>query len=104
MLSAVVAVCAGLVSRCVWRPPAISVPWGFGLAVVGSVSLIVVSRLLAGRRAGVVAAGGWLLGVAVVLLWHPGGDYLFANDALGYSFLLGATVAVLVAAAWGGPP
>jgi hypothetical protein len=104
LASALVAICAGLVSRGAWRPSAITVPWGLVLGIAGSVSLIVVTRTFAGRKPGLVAAGGWLLGVAVVLLWHPGGDYLFADDALGYGFLLGATGAVLVAAGWGGPP
>lgn len=104
MVSAVVAICAGLVSRSAWRPNGITVPWGLALALGGSVSLVVVTRVIAGRRAGLLAAGGWLLGVAVVLLWHPGGDYLFANDGPGYLFLLGGTIAVLVAAGWGAPP
>lgn len=103
LASTVVAICAGLVSRSAWRPSAVTVPWGLVLGVAGSVSLIVVTRVLAGRRSGLVAVGGWLLGIAIVLFWHPGGDYLFANDALGTTFLLGATVAVLVAAGWGGP-
>jgi uncharacterized membrane protein YgdD (TMEM256/DUF423 family) len=101
--SAVVAICAGLVSRSAWRPSHVTVPWGLVLGVAGSVSLIVVTRLSAGRRPGYLAAGGWLLGVGAVLFWHPGGDYLFADDGLGYGFLLGATIAVLVAAGWGGP-
>lgn len=101
--SAIVAMCAGFVSRGAWRPGVVTVPWGLGLGVVGSVALVVVTRILAGRGAGYVAAGGWVLGVGVVLFWHPGGDYLFAGDGLGYSFLLGATVAVLLTAGWGGP-
>jgi hypothetical protein len=103
-VSAVVAVCAGLVSRSAWRPSGVTVPWGLALAIVGSISLVVVARLFLGRLPGLAAAGGWLLGVALVLFWHPGGDYLFANDALGYAFLLGGTVAVLVTAGWGGSP
>ncbi len=102
--SSVVAICAGLVSRSAWRPSHVTVPWGLVLSVAGSVSLIVVTRIAAGRRPGYLAAGGWLLGVGAVLFWHPGGDYLFADDGLGYGFLLGATIAVLVAAGWGGPP
>jgi hypothetical protein len=104
LVSAVVAICAGLVSRSAWRPNGVTVPWGLALALGGSVSLVVVTRVIAGRRPGLLAAGGWLLGVAVVLFWHPGGDYLFANDGPGYLFLLGGTIAVLVAAGWGGPP
>ena len=104
LVAAVVAVCAGLVSRSAWRPNGVTVPWGLALAIGGSVSLVVVTRVIAGRRPGLLAAGGWLLGVAAVLFWHPGGDYLFANDGPGYLFLLGGTVAVLVSAGWGGSP
>jgi hypothetical protein len=104
LVSAVVAICAGLVSRSAWRPNGFAVPWGLALAIGGSVSLVIVTRVLAGRRPGLLAAGGCLLGVAVVLLWHPGGAYLFANDGPGYLFLLGGNVADLVAAGWGGPP
>jgi hypothetical protein len=104
LVSAVVAICAGLVSRSAWRPDGVTVPWGLALAIGGSMSIVIVTRVIAGRRPGLLAAGGWLLGVAVVLLWHPGGDYLFANDGRGYLFLLGGTVTVLVAAGWGGPP
>jgi hypothetical protein len=110
VISALVALCAGLVSRSAWRPGsvglpwdrlAITVPWGLVLAVAGSVSLVVIARALAGRAFGFIAAAGWVGGVAATLVWHPGGDYLFANDALGISFLLVATGAVLVAAGWG---
>jgi Family of unknown function (DUF6113) len=104
VVSGLVAICAALVSRGAWRSSTVTLPWGLVLGVAGSVSLVVVTRLAAGRRPGLVAAGGWLLGIALVLLWHPGGDYLFANDGLGYGFLLGATLSVLLTAGWGDGP
>lgn len=100
-VSGVVAVCAGLVSRSAWRGSAGTVPWGLLLSVAGSVSLVVIARSL-GRGLGVVSAGGWVVGVGVVLFWNPGGDYLFADDGLGVFFLLGGTGAVIAAAGWGG--
>lgn len=100
-LSSLVAICAGLVSRGAWRTGALTVPWGLALGVAGSVAVVVIARAFAGRGVGFAAAAGWVGGVAAVLVWHPGGDYLFANDILGVGFLLGATGAVLAAAGWG---
>ncbi len=102
LTSAVTAVCAGLVSRGAWRASQVTVPWGLALSVAGSVSLVVLVRTLTGRGLGLVAAVGWVCGIGAVLFWHPGGDYLFATDGLGVSFLLGATGAVFAAAGWGG--
>jgi hypothetical protein len=102
VVSVVVALCAGLVSREAWRPASGTIPWGLALSVVGSVALVVVTRAAAGRAYGFVSAAAWIAAIAATLVWHPGGDYLFANDALGISFLLVATAAVLVAAGWGG--
>jgi steroid 5-alpha reductase family enzyme len=102
VVSAVAGLCAGLVSRGAWRPGSVTIPWGLALAVMGSVALVVVARAVAGRSSGFLAAAAWVAAVASTLVWHPGGDYLFANDALGISFLLLATGAVLVTAGWGG--
>ena len=98
----VVSLCAGLVSRGVWRSEVASFPWGLVLGIAGSVGAVVLARAAGGRRLGIVAAAAWLLGIALVLFWHPGGDYLFANDGLGLTFLLGGPVAVTAAAAWTG--
>ncbi len=99
--SVLVALCAGLVSRGVWRTGIVSVPWGLVLGVAGSVAVVVIARILIGRGFGIIAAAGWVGAIAATLIWHPGGDYLFANDGLGISFLLLATGGVLVAAGWG---
>lgn len=96
----VVAVCAGLVSRQVWRPGGVLVPWGLALSIGGSVSFVGVARL-AGRWMGFVAAGAWLFVVFGGLLSGPGGDYVVMEDFLGWGFLLAASAAVLVVAGWG---
>lgn len=42
------------------------------------------------------------VGVGVLLFWHPGGDYVFASDGLGLTFLLAGPVAVTATALWAG--
>ena len=98
-LALVVAVLAGLLSREAWRPGDVLVPWGLGLAIGGSVSLVVLARLLA-RTLGFAAAGGWLVGLLGLLSGRPEGDYVIASDPLGVVFMVAATVAVLIAAMW----
>jgi hypothetical protein len=101
VVAAVVAVCASLVSRGVWRTPPVTLPWGLVLATAGSVALVVIARTLGGRGLGLAAGVGWVGGIAATLVFHPGGDYLLASDALGISFLLVATGGVLLASGWG---
>jgi hypothetical protein len=96
----IVAVLASLVSRVVWRTGLLDVPWGLGLAVAGSVSVVVLARAV-GRLAGFAAAGGWLIGLFYVFSPRPEGDYIIASDALGYSFLALSVLAVMATAAWG---
>lgn len=96
----VVSLCAGLVSRAVWRPGPVTVPWGLVLSIAGSVCAIGLARAIGGRRLGMAAGAGWLVGIGVVLFWHPGGDYLFASDGLGLTFLLAGPVGVTATALW----
>ncbi|MBA2444015.1 MAG: hypothetical protein H0V49_01620 [Nocardioidaceae bacterium] len=98
LLGALSAVFAALVSRHVWRPDELMLPWGVGLAVVGSVAVVLTARTL-GKGHGLGAAGGWLVGLLLVLS-GPGGDIVVAGDLLGYAFLLGATAAVAITAGW----
>lgn len=98
LLGAVCAVFAAVVSRHVWRPGEVMLPWGVGLAVVGSVAVVLTARTQ-GRGQGLVAASGWLVGLLLVLT-GPGGDIVVAGDLLGYAFLLGATAAVAITAGW----
>jgi hypothetical protein len=96
----VVACLASLVARIVWRVDPVAVPWGLVLAVGGSVSLVVLARNV-GRSAGFAAAGGWLVGLFYVFSPRSEGDYIIADDGLGYSYLLLSVLAVMIAAAWG---
>ncbi|MGH3502954.1 MAG: hypothetical protein ACRDQA_18980 [Nocardioidaceae bacterium] len=96
----VVAILATLVSRLAWRTGAVTVPWGLVLAVAGSAAVVVLARGTS-RPHGLVAAGGWVVGLVGVLLGGPGGDYLVASDAFGQALLLAGTAAVVVAAVWG---
>ncbi len=101
-LSVMVAVLAALVSRMVWRPGAVSVPWGLALAVAASVAVVLVARTYS-RALAFVAAGVWIVATGLVLAGRPEGDYVFAQDALGLGYLLVAAIAVISAAAAGGP-
>ncbi|MGH3506659.1 MAG: hypothetical protein ACRDO2_05585 [Nocardioidaceae bacterium] len=96
----VVACLASLVARIVWRVDPVAVPWGLVLAVGGSASLVVLARTV-GRSAGFAAAGGWLVGLFYVFSPRSEGDYIIADDGLGYSYLLLSVLAVMIAAAWG---
>ncbi len=98
LLGAVSAVFAAVVSRHVWRPDELMLPWGMVLAVAGSVAVVVAARSR-GKAQGSVAAAGWIVGLLLVLA-GPGGDIVVAGDLRGYAFLLGATAAVLLTAGW----
>lgn len=102
MGSFVISGCAGLVSRAVWRTQSVTLPWGLVLGIAGSVCAIVLARTIGGRRLGIAAGASWLVGIGVLLFWHPGGDYVFASDGLGLTFLLAGPVAVTATALWAG--
>lgn len=97
----VVAILAAWVSRAVWRPGPLSIPWGLALGVAGSGSAVCLARAVA-RSLGFAVAAGWIVGLALLLAGGPGGDLIVIADTLGYAFLALATGAVLVAAGWGG--
>lgn len=95
-----VAIMAAWVSRAVWRPGPLAIPWGLVLSVAGSGAAVWLARAAA-RSLGFVVAAGWIVGLAVLLAGGPGGDLVVIADKLGYSFMLIATGAVIVAAGWG---
>jgi hypothetical protein len=96
----VVAALASLVARIVWRSDPVVVPWGLVLAVGGSVSVVVLAKTIT-RSAGYTAAAGWLVGLFYVFSPRIEGDYVIADDGLGYGFLLFSVLAVMTTAAWG---
>ncbi len=98
LLGALNAVFAALVSRHVWRPGELVLPWGMMLAMGGSVAAVYAAKTQ-GKAAGLVAAAGWIGGLVLVLS-GPGVDLVVPGDLLGYVFLLGATAAVLITAGW----
>jgi len=97
----VVAILAAWVSRAVWRPGPLPIPWGLALGVAGSGAAVWLARAAA-RSLGFTVAAGWIVGLAVLLAGGPGGDLIVIADTLGYTFLVVATGAVIVAAGWGG--
>ena len=102
LLGAVLAVAGAAVHRLVWRPGELAVPWGLALALATPVVCGVAVAVLA-RSRGVPAAfaAGWLVVVFLVLRGRPEGDFAFAGDALGWSFLVLGVLAmgVVLAAA-----
>lgn len=92
-----VGVCAAWVSRGVWRPGSLVVPWGLALSMASSAAVVLLARALQ-PHLGFLAAGGWVVGVFAVM---SRGDTVIAGDWLGYAFLVCATVSVLGAALWG---
>lgn len=94
-----IALLAALVSRAVWRWHGQVLPWGLVLGVASSAAAVVLARRI-GRGVGFAAAGGWVLGLGLLLAGRPEGDYVVASDGLGNAFLLLATGSVLVAAVW----
>jgi hypothetical protein len=92
-----VSVCAAWVSRAVWDVGSVVMPWGLVLAAAGSASWV----WLAGGVSPSLrmwAAGGWIVGVVVLL---SRSDTVLATDALGYGFILGVTSCVCAAAVLG---
>lgn len=100
LVSVVVAVCAGWISRADWRPGSLVIPWGLVLGIAGAVAVGFISRSVS-RVHGAVAVGGWILGVA---LWLRPGEAVIAADAWGYAFLLLPTAALLGMTVRGGAP
>jgi hypothetical protein len=90
-------VCAGWVSRAVWRVGGAALPWGLVVAFAGSVSLVVLARSVR-RTAAPVAVVSWFAGVVVLLVR---GDTIVAGDGLGIAFLVIVTGGVLLAATIG---
>ncbi len=101
--SAGVGVLSAVVSRLIWRPDFISIPWGLVLGVAASASIVLFGRLLA-RGLGLAAAAGWIVGTGLVLAGRPEGDYLLAQDGLGLGYLLVSVAAVISVASFGGRP
>lgn len=76
---------------------------GVGLVVALGLSLSVLVTLglaTGGRRACVLAAVGWLAVVLVLSSRRPEGDLVVAGDGLGYGWLFGGTLVVVLAAAF----
>lgn len=94
----VTAILAAVVSRAAWRPDGLTLPWGLVLGVVGSVAIVVLARAIS-RGHGLVAAVAWVVGLGYLMVPRP--QFVIANDALGWGFIVVGTVAVLVVAMWG---
>jgi hypothetical protein len=102
VLAFVTAPLAALVSRMCLRPGSVTIPYGLILSALASVAVVVLARAVA-RGYAFAAAGAWLVGLGFVVEGTSGGGFLVASDALGWSFLVLDTSAVIGAALLGGP-
>jgi hypothetical protein len=98
VVGVLVGVCAGWVSRAVWRVGDVALPWGLVVSFAGSVAFVVLARSVR-QLAPLVAAASWFVGVVVLLVR---GDTIIAGDGLGIGFLVIVTLGVLLAATLGG--
>ena len=72
-------------------------PWGLVAAFVALVAVGVVARATAGLGAVLAAGVGWMALVQVLSVAGPGGDVLVPATALGYVWVYGGVVGVLLA-------
>jgi len=100
-LAFVTAPVAALVSRICWRADWLTVPYGLVIAIAGSMAVVLLAAGVS-KGYGILAAGGWIIGLGVVVTGTSQGSFLIAADALGWSFLILGTAATLSTAMWGG--
>lgn len=75
--------------------------WGLALGLTAA--LVTLAWLPPGPLRSAFAVG-WLASVTRATLTLPGGDFLIASDAMGWSFLAGSLVLVVAALATAGSP
>ena len=100
-LALVTAPIAALVSRMVWRPGLMSVPYGLVLSAAASMAVVLLARAVS-RGHALASAAAWIVGLGFVVKGSSGGSFVIASDALGWSFLVVGTVATVGSAVWGG--
>jgi hypothetical protein len=81
--------------------PGVTVPYGLVLSAAASMGVVVLARAVS-RVVGLVAAAAWLVALGFVMNGTSGGGFIIADDALGWSFLVIDTAAVIGAALLGG--
>lgn len=88
-----------LISRMAWRP-GVTVPYGLLLGCAASAGLMFLARHVS-RPHALAALLGWLVGIGFALGGTSGGSFVIADDALGWSYLIAATVVTIGTALWG---
>jgi hypothetical protein len=68
------------------------VPYGLALALATTWSVGWAMRQVFGAAGGVCVVVGWLLALAWLLLGRPEGDFVVANDWLGWGLLAGGVI------------
>ena len=76
-------------------------PYGLVLGLALTFSVVVTAGLLTRSRSAAAAAGlGWLVATVTLSVQRREGDLVVPATSLGYAWLLGGLVVVMVAMAW----
>jgi len=93
----VVLAVAGIVTAMVGASAHRSIaPFGAILSIVLVVAMALFARSWKNWAGIGVCAGLWAVTTALLSLEGPGGSVLIAQDALGYSWLIGGTLAIMI--------
>ncbi len=89
-LGVVAALATAVVHRDVWRTSVATLPWGLVLGLAAGLLAGLALRRIGGWTA---AFGiGWLAVLLLLYAGGPGGDFVFADDAYGWTLLVGGSL------------
>lgn len=97
VVGVIIGLAGAIVHRHAVRPDDILVPWGLVLTFATMFAVTVAAGRLAQAPGAIGVAVGWALTLLVLQQTRPEGDYLFAADFLGYAYVFGGMLTMLVA-------
>ncbi|HLP22521.1 MAG TPA: hypothetical protein VK139_00560 [Microbacteriaceae bacterium] len=78
----------------------IDLPWGLGVALVGTVSALIGIRLFASRLVAAWAAAGLVAAVVLLSMPGPGGSVLVPANLSGIIWAIGPSLSAIVIVMW----